>query len=148
MPPWPSTTTTAFFLNWQMEYSPNGKIGINRRAQEFTSSSYCVVIGHSAIILVLAMRRWAAKQHSQDRCEVRSKNTPSIINPGWLLSSSWLSERSLRFDEIGKFFFRRMSVCQLRSIGHSFQTIFMKLGTPVPWFLSQILSKTLLKGGK
>jgi len=49
----------------------------------------------------------------------------------------WLSERSLRFDKIRNFFFRRMYVClSVQSRGHSFQAILMKLGTRIPWFLT------------
>jgi len=46
----------------------------------------------------------------------------------------WPSERSLRFDNIGKISFRRMTVCcQYRSTGHSFQTIAAELGTHIIW---------------
>jgi len=49
-------------------------------------------------------------------------------------NNNWLSER---FDEIGNFFFRRMYVfMSVRSLGHSFQAILMKLGTRIPLFLT------------
>jgi len=51
----------------------------------------------------------------------------SEVSNFYEIGNFWLSERSersLRFDKIGKFFFRRMSVClyvcQFRSRGHSF----------------------------
>jgi len=57
------------------------------------------------------------------------------------VATYWLSERRLHFDEIGNLFFRRMSVCQFRSRGHSSQGILMKHGTRISWFLTQIFSR-------
>jgi len=63
-----------------------------------------------------------------------------------------MSDRSLRFDKIGNFFFRGMSVCmsvcQFRSRGHSFKAILMKHGTRIPSFLTQILSRNFIDRGE